>query len=310
MLDPDRYDAVAEAFDRYSERTGFPITECLLEMTGVSPGDRLLDVACGSGIVTRRAAAVTGIAGRAIGIDLSPNQIHVARQRARAIGCLETDFLVMDAMELTFEAGSFDVVVAQFPHFPDRARCIGEMVRVLKPSGRFAICNGGGGAPLWPLTHPPPPADIPREAVLDGLFRARMAEHFPALPAGAAGNAPVRPPPPHFVGGGRSEATQGAADYSRPLDALRDELVTAGLDLVSLWSYAYTAPFHTAEEAFEWESIRTSVYRMRTDLDPARVAAFRQEYLRAARATLDRHGVLGLTTGALFGVGVKRRAQG
>jgi SAM-dependent methyltransferase len=298
MLDPDRYDEVAEAFDRYSERTGFPITECLLEMTRVSPGDRLLDVACGSGIVTRRAAASVEEVGTAIGIDLSPNQIRVARQRAQTAGYPWAEFAVMDAMGLAFGAESFDVVVAQFPHLPDRARCIGEMVRVLKPGGRFAICNGGGGAPPWPLTDPPPLANIPGEAVLDGFFRACMAEHFPALPAGAAGNAPVRPPASDFVG------------YPRPSDALRDELVTAGLDPVSLWSYAYTAPFHTAEEAFEWESIRTSVYRMQTDLDPARVAAFRQEYLRAAREKLDQHGVLGLTTGALFGVGSKQRSPG
>jgi SAM-dependent methyltransferase len=289
MLDPDRYDEVAEVFDRYSERTGFPITECLMEMTRVSGGDRLLDVACGSGIVTRRAAALIREAGKAVGIDLSPNQIRVARKRARAAGYSWIDFTVMDALELAFADGSFDVVVAQFPHLPDRARCIGEMFRVLKPGGRFAICNGGGGAPTWPLTNAPPPTKIPPGAVMDGFFRLCLAEHFPALQAGTAGNAPV-----HAV---------------NPQDTLRGELEAAGFDSISLWSYAYTAPFDTAEAVFEWESIRTSAYRMRTDLDPARVEAFRQHYLREARERRDPHGVLGLTTGALFGVGLKRRIQ-
>lgn len=289
MLDPDRYDAVAEAFDRYSERTGFPITECLMEMTRVSLGDRLLDVACGSGIVTRRAAALVGAEGQAVGIDLSPEQIRVARERAHPAGSARPDFRVMDAMALAFPDASFDVVVAQFPHLPHRGRCLAEMVCVLRPGGRLAICNGGGGAPTWPLGNAPTPVAIPPGAVLDGLFRAGMERHLAILPTGPAGNAPA-----------------GVAD---PREKLRRELEAAGLERVDLWSYAYTAPFATPEEAFEWESIRTSAYRMRTDLDPMRVEAFRQEYLREARQRRERHGVLGLTTGALFGVGSKPRAD-
>jgi SAM-dependent methyltransferase len=285
MLDTDRYDAVAAAFDRYSERTGFPITECLMEMTRVSAGQRVLDVACGSGIVARRAAALVTETGTAVGIDLSPGQIGVARQRAQSDARHRIEFLVMDAMNLAFPDDFFDVVLAQFPHFPDRGRCIGEMLRVLRPGGRFAIGNGGGGAPIWPLTHAPLSAHIPKEAVLDGLFRACLAKRFPTLMAGRAGSAPV-----------------ASAD---PLALLRGELETAGLAEIALWSYAYTAPFHTAEEALEWESIRTSPCRMRTDLDPAQVSALQEEYLREARERLERFGILGLTTGALFGVGAK-----
>jgi hypothetical protein len=66
VRDPDRSDDVAEVFDRYSERTVLPITECLIEMTRMSIGphelmsigQHVLDIACGSGIVTRRAAIV------------------------------------------------------------------------------------------------------------------------------------------------------------------------------------------------------------------------------------------------------------
>src|SRR5712691_9054168 len=107
MLDPDQYDEVAEAFDRYSERTGFPITECLMEMTRVSPGTQVLDVACGSGIVTRRAGALVGKTGRAVGIDLSPGQIRVARERAQTEGRRWMEFLVMDALQLAFAEGTF-----------------------------------------------------------------------------------------------------------------------------------------------------------------------------------------------------------
>lgn len=283
-LDPDRYDAVAEAFDRCAERTVWPITQCLIEMTRLRGGEHVLDVACGSGIVTRRAAAVVGRAGRAVGIDLSPGHIHVARQRAQAENSAWCEFIVMDALALDFADATFDVVLAQFPHLPDRARCMAEMFRVLKPGGRFAICNGGGGAPAWPLANAPEQTQVPPAAKLDGLFQRCLKAHFPALVGGPAGSAPVLRDDPHA--------------------ALRDELQGAGFDAVALWSYAYTAPYYSVAEAFECESIRTSPYRMAKDqLDPDRVEAFEAGYGRAAQAMLDQFGVLGLTSGALFGVG-------
>jgi len=287
MRDPDRYDDVAELFDCYSERAVLPITACLLEMTQLSIGQRVLDVACGSGIVTRRAAAVVGETGRAVGIDLSPGQIRVATYRSEEQGYDWSAFSVMDALRLGFANDSFDVVVAQFPHLPDRTRCIGEMFRVLKSGGRFAICNGGGGATPWPLTQEPAQADIPAGGVVDGLFRLCLSEHFSHVMARPAGNAPPSQDDPHV--------------------ALRRELEQAGFKEISLWSYAYTAPFATAEEVFEWESVRTSPYRMcKPDLDPDSVMAFKHDYLRKARVKRDQYGALGLTTEALFGVGSKR----
>ena len=286
MRDPDQYDDVAELFDCYSERTVFPITACLLEMTRLSIGQRVLDVACGSGMVTRRAAAVVGETGRAVGVDLSPGQIRVAKARSQEKGYHWSKFSVMDALRLGFVDTSFDAVVAQFPHLPDRTRCMREMFRVLKPGGRFAICNGGSGTTPWPLTEAPVQADIPPDGVVDGLFRSCLSEHFPKVMARPAGNAPP--------------------SQDNPYVALRGELEQAGFKEISLWSYAYTAPFATAEEVFAWESVRTSPYRMcKPDLDPDRVMAFKHDYLRKAQVKRDRYGVLGLTTEALFGVGSK-----
>ena len=282
MLDPDGYDAVAAAFDRYTERTAFPITECLLEMTGVRAGQAVLDVACGSGIVAHRAAALVGPSGRVTGIDLSPGQIHVARERSRALSHHWTEFLVMDALRLEFAEASFDVVLAQFPHLPDRRRCLAEMFRVLKPGGAVAVCNGGGGAPVWPLTKTPERGRMPEGARLDGLFERCLRDHFPELAEGSAGFAPG------------------------PWKNLRDELREAGFAKIALWSYAYTAPFAGADEAFEWESLRNSRYRLARDrLDPARINAFATDYRRRAQATFDQHGDAGLTTGALFGTGIR-----
>jgi hypothetical protein len=87
---------------------------------------------------------------------------------------------------------------------------------------------------------------------------------------------------------------------------LRDELRRAGFDRIGLWSYAYTAPFASAEELCVWEGLRLSGYRMARDrLDPGRVETFEAAYRRRAQATLDRFGIAGLTTGALFGTGIR-----
>ena len=286
MRDPDQYDDVAEVFARYSERAVFPITACLLEMTGLSIGQWVLDVACGSGMLTRAAAAVVGASGRAIGIDLSPGQIRVATSRSRQQGYHWNEFSLMDALRLGFANDSFDVVVAQFPHLPDRERCLAEMFRVLKPGGTFAICNGGGGAAAWPLAQAPLQAEIAAGGVIDGLFWLCLSEHFPHLIAQPAGNAPVVRDDPHV--------------------ALRNELEQAGFGEICLWSYAYTAPFESAEEAFEWESVRTSAYRMaQSALNPTSVVVFKRDYLRKAQVKRDQYGLLGITTAALFGMGYK-----
>ena len=61
-----------------------------------------------------------------------------------------------------------------------------------------------------------------------------------------------------------------------------------GFSEISLWSYADTAAFFSVEEAFEWESVRTSAYRMaQPDLNPASVAAFKRDYLRQAQVKRD-----------------------
>jgi len=100
---------------------------------------------------------------------------------------------------------------------------------------------------------------------------------------------------------GNAPPSQGS-----PHIALRAELEQAGFKEISLWSYAYTAPFASAEEVFEWESVRDSPYRMcKHDLDPNRVIAFKHDYLGKAQVKRDQYGVLGLTTEALFGVGSK-----
>lgn len=102
----------------------------------IQPGQRVLDVACGTGILAREIAARIGSAGRVVGIDPSHGMVAVAKQLAPAIEWREGV-----AESLPFPDQSFDAVVSQFGlmFFADRRQALREMVRVLTPGGRLAV---------------------------------------------------------------------------------------------------------------------------------------------------------------------------
>jgi ubiquinone/menaquinone biosynthesis C-methylase UbiE len=102
----------------------------------IQPGQRVLDVACGTGILAREVSSRVGSTGRVAGIDPSPGMVAVAKDRAPAIEWREGV-----AESLPFPDQSFDAVVSQFGlmFFTDRRRAVREMLRVLVPGGRVAV---------------------------------------------------------------------------------------------------------------------------------------------------------------------------
>jgi len=112
-----------------------PFAELLLERIAVRRGDRILDVACGTGIVARLAADTVG-AGGVIGLDASANMLAMASRVAPAVEWREGN-----ATALPFGDAAFDVVTCHqgLQFFPDRAAAVREMRRVLKPHGRVAV---------------------------------------------------------------------------------------------------------------------------------------------------------------------------
>ena len=160
----------------------YPTAEILCEDVGVSAGERVLDVACGSGNVALAAARRHA---DVVGIDYVPSLLERARERAAAER-LAIEFRAADAEALPFPDASFDVVLSAFGVMfaPDQERAAGELLRVCRPGGLVGLAN-------W----------TPTSAAAD-LFRA---------------SARVAPPPP----GRRSPVEWGTAERLRELLAER-----------------------------------------------------------------------------------------
>jgi ubiquinone/menaquinone biosynthesis C-methylase UbiE len=109
----------------------------LLDAAQVSAGDRVLDVACGTGIAAREAHDRVGSAGGSvIGLDIGPGMLAVAESIEPAVTWIEGD-----AGQLPFDDNHFDAVFSQFGlmFFSDRVRAIAEMLRCAKPGRRVAV---------------------------------------------------------------------------------------------------------------------------------------------------------------------------
>jgi ubiquinone/menaquinone biosynthesis C-methylase UbiE len=122
-----------------------PWVERTLALAAPRPGERLLDVACGTGAVTRRAAQVVGPGGQVVGLDLSPEMLAVARSVHRQEDGVTIEWREGTADSLPFADGGFDVVTCQLGlmFFPDRVAALKEMRRVLAPDGRVALMTWG-----------------------------------------------------------------------------------------------------------------------------------------------------------------------
>ncbi|MFD4605423.1 class I SAM-dependent methyltransferase [Streptomyces sp. NPDC058464] len=114
----------------------------LARLSGARPADRVLDVGCGTGYLTRRMAKAVGPTGSVLGIDPSAEVVGYARDRTRESHCsYETGV----AEALTAPDGSFDVVVTSLAvhHLPEDLRPVAlrEMCRVLRPGGRLLVAD-------------------------------------------------------------------------------------------------------------------------------------------------------------------------
>lgn len=139
------------------------------DAAGVGPGQRVLDVACGTGALTCVVAERVGPNGSAVGLDANPDMLAVARRKP-----VRVDWREGRAESLPFPDRSFDAVVSQFGimFFEDRRSALREMMRVLRPGGRLAVavCDSLAHSPGYGAL-----ADL-----LQQLFGKRVADAFRA----------------------------------------------------------------------------------------------------------------------------------
>jgi ubiquinone/menaquinone biosynthesis C-methylase UbiE len=159
---PEDTSSVQEATDRF--------TDVLIARLRVGPGDRVLDVGCGIGKPALRVASSTGAS--VVGITISRLQVEQATERASNARMSDrVSFQYADGMDMPFESGSFDAILAfESINHMDRPTALREMARVLVPGGRLALTD----------VIPPPGTPVPEgdSSMVSSLVRF---EDFPGL---------------------------------------------------------------------------------------------------------------------------------
>ncbi len=224
----------AEAYERYLVPLFFaPGAQYLVELATPGPGEWVLDVACGTGIVARCAAPRVGADGTVVGLDLNEGMLEVARKISSEMRP-PIEWRQGDATEMPFADAAFDIVYCQqaLQFFADRPAALGEMRRVLVENGRLALSvlrsiehNPGyvalaealeryAGADAGAMMRSPFPSlsvDELRDLVKDGGFREVRIR----LGIGSARFASVE----EFL---RQEAA--SSPLAGPIGALRDDV--------------------------------------------------------------------------------------
>jgi SAM-dependent methyltransferase len=147
-----------------------PCAAELVKRAGVRTGQRVLDVACGTGVVSVTAAR---LGARVTGLDLTPELLEHARENAHIAG-VEVDWHQGDVEKLPFGDAAFDIVLSEFGHIfaPRPEVAIAEMLRVLRPGGTIAFST-------WP------------PELFFGRMSALTASYLPPPPPGVAAAPPA-----------------------------------------------------------------------------------------------------------------------
>jgi ubiquinone/menaquinone biosynthesis C-methylase UbiE len=131
-----------EAYERYIVPAWMgEWAQALIEMVKIEPGNRVLDVACGTGIVARKSAHFAGPSGNVAGLDADRKMLRAARQFAEREGVSSIEWYQGDATCIPFSKEKYDVVLCQqgLQFFPDRLKALQEMFRVLVPGGQLSL---------------------------------------------------------------------------------------------------------------------------------------------------------------------------
>lgn len=159
----------------------------LLVLAALRPGETVLDVACGTGLVSFDAARAVGRAGRVLGVDLSDLMVEAAQARALSLGLENTAFARMDAESLALPDASQDAALCALGlmYMPEPECAVNEMRRVLRPGGRMVLAVWGERARCgWSALFPIVDAEIAGE-VCPLFFRLGQGDTLSRLCADA-----------------------------------------------------------------------------------------------------------------------------
>jgi ubiquinone/menaquinone biosynthesis C-methylase UbiE len=152
------WDLAADAYEPSWQAPLADAQSALLSAASPVPGERVLDVACGTGLVTFEAARAVFPGGHVLGIDLSGRMVDVARQRATELDLPNCRFARMDAETIVLPDACYDLALCALGlmYVPDPDRALREMRRVLRPGGRIALAIWGersrcGWSDLFPI---------------------------------------------------------------------------------------------------------------------------------------------------------------
>ena len=216
-------------YPRFAREMIWNFGPTLVTACGIGPGQRVLDVACGSGNVALRAAAAGA---DVVACDLEPAQLEAGRDQAP-----EIDWVQADAAALPFEDGAFDVVTssAGVMFAPDHQAAADELVRVCRPGGTIgliAFTPEGMAGEFFRIFGAEPPTMWGVEEHVRNLFRDRVALRFSRdtyverAPGGPQG----------FVDYYKATFGPVIATYASLDDQGRAALDRAFLDLVRRWN--------------------------------------------------------------------------
>lgn len=148
------FDLVAQKYDNPSLRFFPACADKLINYAKITPKQKVLDIATGTGVVAMAAAQCLQGTERVQAIDLSKKMIHQAQEKAKHTGIDTIDFHVMDAENLNFQSNSFDVITCSYGLFfmPNMSAALKSWLRVLKPGGKLIFSSFAPSA-FQPLTE-------------------------------------------------------------------------------------------------------------------------------------------------------------
>lgn len=267
---PEAWDAIADGYDRYVAPQEVELANEALNLVGLEPGERFLDVAAGPGGLSLPAARVGA---EVLATDWSPAMIERFEARVREEGLSKAEGRVMDCHALDLPDDSFDVTGSQFGVMlvPDQPRALREMVRVTKPGGRVLVIAYGS------------PAEFETLQVFISALTV-VAPDFPGLPDDS--------PPLEFQ----------VADP----DIFRQRLTDAGLKDVRVERTAERPAFASGQEMWDWMLYSNPISGIVVaDLSDDQQTRLRQVLDGMLRERAGANGRAVLTNAVNIGIGTK-----